>query len=72
MLFRNRYVSGAMFLWSVLVSYSRIYLCVHYPASIIGGFVIGGSYSVTCSLIVRRIDLRMGMIRRSIVGIRHG
>lgn len=72
LLFRNRYVSGAMFLWSVLVSYSRIYLGVHYPADIFGGFVIGGSYSVVCSLIVRRIDLSVGMIRRRIVGIRYG
>lgn len=30
-----------MFFWVILVSYSRIYLGVHYPGDILGGFAIG-------------------------------
>jgi undecaprenyl-diphosphatase len=30
-----------IFLWAIIVSYSRIYLGVHYPADIIGGAIVG-------------------------------
>ncbi|HYC86127.1 MAG TPA: phosphatase PAP2 family protein [Chryseosolibacter sp.] len=30
-----------LFLWAGIVSYSRIYLGVHYPGDILGGFVVG-------------------------------
>ncbi|WP_137403969.1 phosphatase PAP2 family protein [Echinicola rosea] len=32
---------GWMFLWAALVSYSRIYLGVHYPADVLVGAVVG-------------------------------
>lgn len=40
-LFRNKNISCLMILWSLLVSYSRIYLGVHYPGDIIGGMIVG-------------------------------
>lgn len=30
-----------LLVWAILVSYSRIYLGVHYPGDILGGFVVG-------------------------------
>jgi len=36
-----RYFSIMVFLWAALVSYSRIYLGVHYPGDILGGAVFG-------------------------------
>ncbi|HEX2935146.1 MAG TPA: phosphatase PAP2 family protein [Bacteroidales bacterium] len=39
--FKVRWVSIVMFIWAAIVSYSRIYLGVHYPGDIIGGALVG-------------------------------
>lgn len=39
--FRVRWVCIVMFIWAAIVSYSRIYLGVHYPGDIIGGALVG-------------------------------
>jgi undecaprenyl-diphosphatase len=41
LLFKNRTTSIFIFSWAVLVSYTRIYLGVHYPGDIIVGALIG-------------------------------
>ena len=41
LVFRKKWFSISVFAWAVLVSYSRIYLGVHYPGDIIGGVVVG-------------------------------
>ena len=46
LIFRNRYATVSLVAWSVLVSYSRIYLGVHYPGDIIGGWVVGATLAV--------------------------
>lgn len=46
LLFRKRYITIALAIWSLLVSYSRIYLGVHYPSDILGGFIVGSLYSL--------------------------
>jgi len=40
-IFKNRWYGFLLFVWAVVVSYSRIYSWVHYPLDIIGGAVIG-------------------------------
>ncbi|MDF1550055.1 MAG: phosphatase PAP2 family protein [Bacteroidales bacterium] len=41
LLFRNKPFSISIFLWAVVVSYSRIYLGVHFPFDILGGAILG-------------------------------
>ncbi len=38
---RNRWATISLMLWALLVSYSRIYLGVHFPGDILGGIVVG-------------------------------
>jgi undecaprenyl-diphosphatase len=39
--FKKRWVTIAIFCWAALVSYSRMYLGVHYPLDILGGAAVG-------------------------------
>ncbi len=39
-----KYIFTALFLWAVLVSYSRIYVGVHYPLDVLTGMLIGAFY----------------------------
>lgn len=41
LLFKNKFISLGVFFWAGIVSYSRIYLGVHYPGDIIGGAILG-------------------------------
>ncbi len=40
-IFRNRLFTVSILLWAVIVSYSRIYLGVHYPGDILAGTLAG-------------------------------
>ncbi len=42
LLIRNRYYSISIIAWASLVSYSRVYLGVHFPGDIIAGALLGG------------------------------
>lgn len=46
LLFKNRLFTIAIISWSILVSYSRLYLGVHYPSDILGGFLIGALFAI--------------------------
>ncbi len=41
LLFKNRYYTVFMVMWALIVSYSRIYLGVHFPGDILGGLLLG-------------------------------
>lgn len=40
-IFKNRTYTISIYIWAAIVSYSRIYLGVHYPGDVIGGAFLG-------------------------------
>lgn len=45
---KKRWWTVLLATWSALVSYSRVYLGVHYPGDILGGFLVGGVFAALC------------------------
>lgn len=41
LIIRNRIFTWSILVWALIVSYSRIYLGVHYPGDILGGIILG-------------------------------
>ena len=41
LLIKKKWLSWLLIIWAIVVSYSRIYLGVHYPADITGGAILG-------------------------------
>jgi undecaprenyl-diphosphatase len=44
LLFNNRLYSSVIIIWALIVSYSRIYLGVHYPLDILAGIAFGSLF----------------------------
>jgi len=64
LVFRTKYKTITwMFLWSSVVSYSRIYLGVHYPSDILVGAVVGTVMALGVYWVIRKVkkDLWKGV-----------
>ncbi len=59
--FRNRLYSLFIFIWALLVSYSRIYLGVHYPGDLLAGAVFGVILAYGIRILYMKIARRKGM-----------
>ncbi len=59
LLFKNKYISTFIFFWALLVSYSRIYLGVHYPGDILGGAALGILLGWLIYLLYRKVSERV-------------
>lgn len=44
LIFKSRRFAAVMVAWSLAISYSRIYLGVHYPGDVLAGLVVGSLY----------------------------
>jgi undecaprenyl-diphosphatase len=49
-------LSIVIFIWAIVVSYSRIYLGVHYPADILGGALLG---TILAYLVTRFVSFKL-------------
>ena len=47
-----------MLLWAIVVSYSRIYLGVHYPGDILTGMLIGAVFGYLAALFHKYLMIR--------------
>ncbi len=54
LIFRNRLYTFSILAWALLVSYSRIYLGVHYPGDILGGMAIGVLAALLCHGLIQK------------------
>lgn len=61
-IFRNRFFTLAILLWAVLVSYSRLYLGVHFPGDILCGALLGILVGILVYRLYERV--RGAMFRR--------
>jgi undecaprenyl-diphosphatase len=41
LIYRKKWITSGMMLWAAVISYSRVYLGVHYPGDIAGGAFLG-------------------------------
>ena len=55
------WLSMLLLLWAAVVSYSRIYLGVHYPFDIIGGALLGMFLARLMLLLLKAIDKRFSL-----------
>ncbi|MDR3651946.1 MAG: phosphatase PAP2 family protein [Paludibacter sp.] len=54
LLFKRKIYTYAIFIWSLIIIYSRIYLGVHYPFDIFGGIVVGSFAALVIYWIIRK------------------
>jgi len=64
LLFRHKYFTLSVFLWAIIVSYSRIYLGVHFISDIVGGMLVGSLLGYVYYILYSKLG-RKYLIRNS-------
>ena len=55
LVFRRKWYTVAILFWACLVSYSRIYVGVHYPADLAGGAIVGSVIAVLMYVLLKKL-----------------
>lgn len=50
-----KYLINFLFIWAIIVSYSRIYIGVHYPSDVIVGGIVGSSISIILFIFLNKL-----------------
>ena len=58
---KYKYILSLMLFWATLVSYSRIYVGVHYPRDILGGAILGSVVGLFVFWIMRVINQKFNL-----------
>lgn len=53
--FRNKFYTWCILLWAIINAYTRIYLGVHYPFDILGGFIVGFIVAYFCYWLIKKM-----------------
>ncbi|NML64180.1 phosphatase PAP2 family protein [Hymenobacter sp. RP-2-7] len=56
---RFRLLKAGVFLWALVISYSRVYLAAHYPLDVLGGWLVGATLGAGAGWTFRRWDGRV-------------
>ncbi len=63
LLIRNRHFTWIILFWALLVSYSRIYLGVHFPADILGGLILGALLALAGWWLLKKLPCNQPVTR---------
>lgn len=58
---RFKFIFPAMLFWAALVSYSRVYVGVHYPADILGGAILGTFVGVLVFWLMKMVNHKFNL-----------
>jgi len=67
-LFKNKYFTYGIYFWAIIVSYSRIYLGVHYPFDILGGAILGFVSGFLLILAFKKIEYKFFISKNNLNG----
>jgi undecaprenyl-diphosphatase len=55
------YILGVATFLALLVGASRVYLGVHWPSDVLGGWALGSAWALACWIVARRLQLSGGL-----------
>jgi len=70
LVYRSRWVTLVAFIWALTISYSRIYLGVHFISDVVGGMLVGtlvGWFSYTLLITVRKKLFHLNSLEKTFI-----